>query len=172
MPASSPQYAARKVKRARWERAAGSADNTLLDEAIRSDLADETGILSFWKCDDTERSVAEVILAIASAHVHLESTDIVLVPIADLTEAAGAVVATVGRTPFAPMADQHIDVTAGPAQVALIAALFLEAINAGRCHRMTRRQIANGIAQAVLDGSISPDDLTTGIRRHIPGLTV
>lgn len=99
MSSSSPLYAAREVKRARWERAADSADESLLAEAITSDLTDETGALSFWKCDDTEQSVAEIIIAIASAHVHLETTDVILVSLADLTEAAEAVVPTAGRTP-------------------------------------------------------------------------
>ena len=168
MPDSSTQYAARKVKRARWERAASSAEESFFAEAIKSDLTDETGTLSFWKCDDTEQGVTQVILAIASAHAHLETTDVILVPLADLTEAAASVTPTTGRTPFTAMADRHIDVAANSAQIALIAALFVKAINANQCRRMTRRQIRNGIAQAVLDGSIAPGDLAPGIRRYLP----
>jgi hypothetical protein len=101
----------------------------------------------------------------------LETTDVVLVPLAELTEAAGAVIPTAGRTPYAAMADRHIDVTADPTQIALIATLFAEAVSAGQCRRMTRRQISNGIAQAMLDGSIHPDDLASGIRKYLPELT-
>lgn len=42
MPTNLPQYAARKIKRAKWERATGSADETLINEAIRSDLTLDT----------------------------------------------------------------------------------------------------------------------------------
>ena len=164
----SPQYAARKIKRAKWERAAGSDDESLLDEAIKSDLADETDILSFWMCDGGDQSVVDVIIAIASAHAHLETTDVVLVPLAELTEAARAITATAGRTPYAAMADRHIDVTADSTQIALIATLFADAVNTGRCRRLTRRQISDGIAQAVLDGQINLDDLAPGIRRYLP----
>ena len=168
MPTNLPQYAARKIKRAKWERAAGSADEALLDEAIRSDLTDETGILSFWTCDDSEQSVAEAILAMASAHVHLESTDVVWVPVADLTEAAGAIIPTPGQTPFTPMADRHLDVTADSFQITMIATLFLEAVKAGRCRRMTKRHLVSGIAQAIPDGFTNPDSLAPGIKRHLP----
>ena len=170
MPTNSSQCAARKIKRAKWERATSSHDMALLDEAVRSDLTDETNTLSFWICDDSEQDAANVILAIASAHVHLESTDVAWIPLADLTEVAGAIDPVMGRTPFAPMAGRHIDVTADPSQVAAIASLLLEAVRAGRCRRMTRRQISSAIAQAVLDGAINVDDLAPGIKKHVPAM--
>ena len=102
-------------------------------------------------------------------HAHLETTDVILVSLAGLTEAAAAVTPGTGRTPFTAMADRHIDVTANSAQIALIATLFIEAINAGQCRRMTRRQISNGIAQAVLDGSIAPADLAPWNQKVLTG---
>ena len=168
---TSPQYAARKVKRAKWERAVGAADKALLEEAIRSDLTDETSVLSFWMCDDTEQSVDEVILAIASANFHLETTDVVLVPFVALTAAAEAIVPTAGQTPFLCMSDRHIDVTTDRAGIALMANLFVDATGSGQCYRMPRGRISKGIGEAVvLDGFINVDSLSPGIRSRVPEL--
>lgn len=170
MLTASPQYAARKVKLAKWQKAADSNDAALIEDATRSDLTDESGILSFWECDGTPQSITRVIIAIASAHIHLESTAVVWAPVADLAAIANSVNPSNGRTPFADMADSHLDVQVDREQVKLIAAIFLEAVNAGRYRQMPRSRIAHGIAAAVSDGSIAMDDLSPGVQRRIRAL--
>lgn len=172
MPTASPQYAARKVKLAKWQRAAHSsdADSTLIEDAIRSDLMHDSGILSFWECDGTPQSVSKVIIAIASAHIHLESTAVIWIPVAELAAVASSVNPSIGRTPFADMADLHLDVRITQPQVRLIATIFLDAVNAGRYRQMPRAWIARGIAEAVADSSIAMNDLSPGVQSRIRAL--
>lgn len=172
MPTASPQYAARKVKLAKWQRAAPSsdADSALIEDAIRSDLTDASGILSFWECDGTPQSVTRVIIAIASAHIHLESTAVIWIPVAELAAVANAVNPSRGRTPFADMVDLHLDVRVTQPQVRLIATIFLDAVNAGRYRQMPRAWIARGIAEAVADSSIAMNDLSPGVQSRIRAL--
>lgn len=172
MPTASPQYAARKVKLAKWQRAAqsGDADATLIEDAIRSDLTDESGILSFWECDGAPQSIDQVIIAIASAHNHLESTAVIWAPVAELVAVANAVNPSRGRTPFADLADLHLDVRVTQPQVKLIATIFLDAVNAGRYRQMPRARIARGIAEAVADGSIAMNVLSPGVQSRIRAL--
>ena len=163
-----PQYAARKVKLFKWESAAGSdGDAALIADAIRSDLTDASGILSFWACDGAPPSIDRVIIAIASASEHLESTAVIWTPAADLAAVTDGLTLTIGRTPYADLADSHLDVRVAPPQAELIAALFLDSINAGRYRQMPRAQIARGIADAVKSVDIALHDLSPGVQRRI-----
>lgn len=165
-----PQYAARKVRLAKWHRAAANGDAALIADAIRSDLTDSSGILSFWGCDGAPQSIDRIIIAIASAPEHLESTAVIWVPVDDLAAVAGGISPKRGRTPFTDLVDWHLDVRVAPPQTELIAAIFLEVVNAGRYRQMPRAQVARGIADAVKAGAIALNDLSPGIQRRIQPL--
>lgn len=166
-----PQYAARKVKLSKWESATSSdGDAALIADAIRAGLTDASGILSFWGCDGTPQSIDRVIIAIASAHVRLDATSVIWLPVADLAAVSDEIIRTTGRTPYADLADLHLDVRVSPLQAELIAAIFLDSMRAGRYHHMPRGQTARGIADAVKAGAIALNDLSPGIQRRIQPL--
>ena len=68
------------------------------------------------------------------------------------------------------MADLHLDIQVTQPQVKLIAAIFLDAVNAGRYRQIPRARIARGIADAVADGAIAMNDLSAGLQRRIRAL--
>ena len=162
-----PQYAARKVNLSKWRDAAGSGDATLVSVAVRSALTATGGVLSFWGCDATPQSIDRVIIAIASASEHLESTAVIWAPVAALSAVTDGLTSTIGRTPYADLADSHLDVRVAPPQTELIAALFLDSISAGRYRHMPRGQTARGIADAVKSGDIALNDLSPGVQKRI-----
>lgn len=162
-----PPYAARKVRLAKWQRAADSGDATLIADAIRSDLTDASDILSFWGCDGTPSSTDRAIIAIASASEHLESTAVIWVPAADLAAITDGLTPTIGRTPYAALADSHLDVRVAPPQAEPIAALFLDSMSAGRYRHTPRGQVTRGIVDAVKAGDIALNDLSPGVQRRI-----
>ena len=162
-----PPYAARKVNLSKWRDAAGSGDVALVAAAVRSELTAASGVLSFWGCDGTPPSIDRVITAIASAHVRLVATDAIWVPVADLAAVTDGLTPTRGRTPYADLADSHLDVRISPSQTELIAALFLDSMHAGRYRHMPRGRVTRGIVDAVKAGAIALNDLSPGIQRRI-----
>jgi hypothetical protein len=105
---------ARKISRGKWERKSHLSGDEISADAITVCLRTLNDALSWWKCSDDEKDVAEVALAVGIAvdkeKQQLDKIDIVVVPDTDLESVGLSFQPTPGNTLIEDLRERHIDV--------------------------------------------------------------
>lgn len=138
-------------------------------DAVTIDLRTPGNALSFWQCPtDTVSDVEEAALAIAVAGERVDRLDIVWFDDQELQDEGQTLRNSEGRTPVTHMAALHVEVfLLDYVRLGSVARRVVAAIEANRCHRLTRERVKKLIAEAVEQGRIDLDALSEKVRAEV-----
>ncbi len=167
-------FLVRKISRAKWEPKEGLSAEEISADAVTVDLRTRDNSLSFWKCkSDSDKSVEDVALAIASKAQCVEKVDLVWVADGKLRDDGQILKDTDGETYVEDLVKKHVDVCMlDYVRLGKVARLVAAAIKANQYRRLTKRRIAQLLATAVEQGRINFDDLEEGVKTKVQNLLV
>lgn len=158
-----------KITRAKRESREGFAEGEIPVGAVKVDLRTMGNTLSFWKCemppDDGIRAVA---LALATGADRIDRMDSVWVE-EDTFHAHGiALNPSKGRTPFASLRGQHVDlIRLDLGRLATVATLVAGALTRNQQRRFTRREVMEIVVEAIHHDLLSVSALDPRMREEI-----
>jgi hypothetical protein len=157
-------YLARLVRRKRWQ-PRGSDD--VAADAL-GDLRSQGNKLSFWRCNQDDASLADVVLALASTRDRPDKLEFVVVPVAELREAF-RMDSTPGETPARDVRDRHVDLTDLTARsLTRLAMALLAQVQSEERHRIySKREVLSILADAVDQGRLEIDKLKEKLRDEL-----
>lgn len=160
---------ARKITRAKWERADGLAEGEVAADAVTVDLRTSGNTLSFWTCTiPSEEELRETVLALAANAERLDKFDIAWLDEAAVCSAGLATNPTDGDTPVLTLRARHVDVEKlDYVRLGKVADLLVAALALNHHKRMTKKEVLEILKAAVLDRRVALDDLKNGVRVEV-----
>ncbi|MFC1573312.1 hypothetical protein ACFL6M_06905 [Candidatus Eisenbacteria bacterium] len=136
-------------------------------DAITHCMRTKHNAISMWVISG-EEEVLDAVIAIASPFDHLDTIDIVLIPIGRLDDAGLQVESTEGVTPFSAFVEKHRDVVQlTHATLGSLARLIVDGIRAGRIRRYTRGDLRSLLRGAIEGGRLDIADLRESVRNKV-----
>jgi len=99
----------KKIEKGKWLQNDIIKGEDISADAITNCMKTKNNTLSMWRIDD-EGKIDEAVLAIVSAHQHLESFDVVWMKISQLEEYGIGMQDTPGTTPISDLVERHVDI--------------------------------------------------------------
>ncbi len=99
----------KKIEKGKWLQNDIVRGEDISADAITNCMKTTNNTLSMWRIDD-EGQIDEAVLAIVSAHQHLDAFDVVWVKINQLEEYGISMQDTPGITPIADLVDSHVNI--------------------------------------------------------------
>ena len=162
---------ARKISRAKWNSKAYLAETEIRADAITGCLRTTDDSLSWWRCTDDEKNVAEVALALAAGPKidKFERIDVVVLPEAVLANAELASESTEGETAVKDLRSRHVDlVRLDVERLAKVARILAPLIRSGdKVVRFTREQVITLVTTAIHDKRLEEKDLNKKLRDQL-----
>lgn len=162
---------ARKISRAKWEHRDYLAETEIRADAISGYLRTTDDTLSWWRCTDDEKEVADVALALAVGPriEKFEKIDVVVLPEAILTEAGLASVSTEGETPVKDLRSRHVNlVNLDVERLAKVARILGPRIRSGdKVFPFTKARLMTLVAVAIHDKRLDANDLNEKLREKL-----
>ena len=154
---------ARKISRAKWNPKAYLAETEIRADAISGCLRTTDDKLSWWRCTDDKKNVAEVALALAAGPKieKFERIVVVVVPEAVLANAELASELTEGETAVKDLQSRHVDlVKLDVERLAKVARILSPRIRSDdEVFRFTRAEVINLVITAIDDERLNANDL-------------
>ena len=162
---------ARKINRAKWQHREYLAKTEIRADAISGCLRTTDDALSWWRCTDDEKDVADVALAlyVGPEKESFEKIDVVVVPEAILTEAGLASEPTEGETPIRDLRSRHVNlVRLDVERLAKVARILAPRIRSGeKVVQFTKLRLMNLVTAAINDKRLKPNDLNEKLREKL-----
>jgi hypothetical protein len=99
----------KKIEKSKWLQNDIMNGEDISADAITNCMKTKNNTLSMWRIDD-EKQIDEAVLAIVSAHQHLDTFDVVWVNVSQLEEYGIGMQDTPGITPIDDLVDRHVDI--------------------------------------------------------------
>ncbi len=162
---------ARKISRAKWDSKEYLAESEIRADAITGCLRTMDDTLSWWRCSDDEKNVAEVALALAAGPKidKFERIDVVVLPEAVLANAELASESTEGETAVKDLRSRHVDlVRLDVERLAKVARILAPRIRSGdKVVRFTKAQIITLVTTAIHDKRLEEKNLNKKLRKQL-----
>ena len=162
-------FLARKISRAKWKPDRNLAAGEIQADAVTADLRTTGNELSFWRCDTGgTKEIEDAILAIASSGEHVETIDVVWIPIEDLEAAGLTLKCSDGRTPVRRLRERHVDVEKlDLVRLGKIADRVVIAIGRDRTYRLTKARVTKLLMAAIDRGDLEIADLEKKVQDEV-----
>jgi hypothetical protein len=162
---------ARKISRAKWERKEYLAENEIRADVMGGCLRTLDDTLSWWRCTDDTRDVAEVALAMATGKQvdRFDTIHVVRLPEVVLANAGLESEATEGCTTVKDLQSRHVDlVRLDVERVARVARILAPVIRSSdKVVRFTKADLETLVATAIRDKRLDASDLSDGLRAKL-----
>ncbi len=164
---------ARKISRAKWHHREYLAKTEIRADAISGCLRTTDDKLSWWRCTDDEKGVAEVALALAVGPrmEKFEKIDVVVLPELTLTEAGLASEPTEGDTPVKDLRSRHVDLVGLDVErLAQVARILGPRIRSSdKVVQFTKAGLMDLVTAAIHDKRLDANDLNEKLRAKLAG---
>ncbi len=162
---------ARKISRAKWQHRDYLAETEIRADAISGCLRTTDDTLSWWRCTDDDKEVAEVALALAVAPrmEKFDKIDVVALPEATLTEAGLACQPAEGETPVKDLRSRHVNlVKLDVERLAKVARILGPRIRSGdKVFSFTKAELMTLVTAAIHDKRLDANDLNEKLREEL-----
>ena len=154
----------RKIELGKWKQNDVLEGEDVSADAITNCLKTRNNTLSMWHIDE-ETQLDEAVLAIVSVCEHLETIDVIAIDKTDLERHDLCVSPTRGRTAYQAFANRHRDIAElSYRSLGTMAQLVVNSLRDKMNRRYTRGRLKSLIAEAILDGRASLEDLEPSVR--------
>lgn len=163
---------ARKINRAKWQHRTYLEETEIRADAISGCLRTVDDTLSWWRCGDNEKDVAEVALALAVGPKieKFDKIDVVVLPESILAEAGLAFEHTEGETSVKGLRSRHVDlVKLDIERLAKVARILDPLIRSGeKVVLFTKATLITLVTTAIHDKRLDVNDLHDKLREKLP----
>ncbi len=153
----------RKINKSKW------LQNNILEgedvsaDAITNCMKTSKNTLSTWRVNSVEE-IDRAVLAIVSAHEHLDTIDVVWFEQEKLENVGIGLIATPGRTPIEALADDHVDVTnLTYKSLGNLANCVVGSFGQERVKRYTVGALKKLLKQAIYSGQLSKEAIAPSV---------
>lgn len=165
-------FLARSVRRSKWPSQPNVRVEDFPADTITGDLRSKNNSLSFWHCNSSNKDeIDESVLAIAAGRERVEKLELVWINRADLESFGQAVIRSEGLAPVADLVDQHFDLCRlDYRRLGELASQMHSAMKSGQYQLLSRSEVREILADAVLQNRLRLSDLNPKIQNEIRGL--
>ncbi len=153
----------RKIDKAKWlQNNIVNCDDVSAD-AITNCMKTSENKLSTWHIEE-EESLDEAVLAIVSAHKHLDTIDIVWMNQDQLSESGIKMQNTQGLTPVVDLVDSHVDIkNLTYKSLGTVASCIVQALAEEKVRRYTRGALKKLLHKAIDSKRLDPERLDPSV---------
>jgi hypothetical protein len=167
-------YVARKITRAKWTPPLiANSSNAIRADAITACLRTHRDTLSLWTCVDNSKDGArEPVLALASMFERIDSLEVVILDRSLLEGEGFHFEETKSDTPVVSLKQRHLDLVNLTSNslvrfAEILCPIIREKYGIGDTYTFTKKEVRKILADAVLAGQITQNDLQDKVREEI-----
>ena len=156
----------RKIQKSKWLQNDILNGEPVSGDAITNCLKTKNNTISTWKIM-SEDEIEQAVLAIVSAHHHIDTIDVVILDKEDM-EKKFNLKREPGNTPVKDLVDRHIDISGiNYNNLGELAQAIVDKFKENRVFRFTRKQIKDLLIIAVKSERLSLKDLHENIKAKL-----
>ncbi len=163
-------HVARKFSRAKWEVQSFMTENDIAADAITSCLKTVNNSLSFWNCDNEQRTVDDVVLALVTGpKSHLEKLHLLALSKEELQARGLTLKESNGATVVQDLRNKHLDMMdLTLAKLSKLAELMAPLIRGEiKYYLYTKKKVRDIVKKAIANQRISIDKLPDQIKEDL-----
>lgn len=157
----------RKIDKAKWMQNDILGGEDVSADAITNCMKTRGNTLSTWEVSE-EENIEEAVLAMVSAHQHLDTIDVVCLNPGFLQNQGIRLQTNCGNTPVKDLVDRHVDICdLTYSSLGTVAQKIVEGISNGKVFRYTKGSIKKLLKSAINVGLLQREDLYESVLKKL-----